>query len=313
MAFLAAVLGGLILNVMPCVFPILSLKAIGLARTGASAEAARHEALAYTAGVVSVCIALGAALIALRASGAAFGWAFQLQNPYVVGGLAVLFVALALNLAGLYELPTPAFAGRAGQVGAFATGALAAFVATPARGRSWVRHSAPRSCCPRPPRCSCSQASASGSRCRSSRSAMCRRCATDSPPRPLDGHAAPHPCCADVPYRACAALGTRASGRRERHDSGIGDHDWCSAGVAMGRHTAKRIILVPLRHGRASSQSARSLTLEPSRFSISDRQFREKVFGNIFRKTAPSLQARAACRHRPSQQTFLSDDLAGGP
>jgi thiol:disulfide interchange protein len=134
MAFLAAVLGGLILNVMPCVFPILSLKAIGLARTGASAEAARHEALAYTAGVVSVCIALGAALIALRASGAAFGWAFQLQNPYVVGGLAVLFVALALNLAGLYELPTPAFAGRAGQVGAFATGALAAFVATPCSG-----------------------------------------------------------------------------------------------------------------------------------------------------------------------------------
>ena len=115
LAFLGAVLGGLILNVMPCVFPILSLKALGLARTGTSPAAARREALAYTAGVVSVCLALGAALIALRASGAAFGWAFQLQNPVVVGALAVLFAVLAFNLAGLYELPTPAFAGRAGQ------------------------------------------------------------------------------------------------------------------------------------------------------------------------------------------------------
>lgn len=134
LAFLGAVLGGLILNVMPCVFPILSLKALGLARTGTSPAAARREALAYTAGVVSVCLALGAALIALRASGAAFGWAFQLQNPVVVGALAVLFAVLAFNLAGLYELPTPAFAGRAGHVGAFATGALAAFVATPCSG-----------------------------------------------------------------------------------------------------------------------------------------------------------------------------------
>jgi thiol:disulfide interchange protein len=134
LAFLGAVLGGLILNVMPCVFPILSLKALGLARTGTSPAAARREALAYTAGVVTVCLALGAALIALRApSGAAFGWAFQLQNPVVVA-LAVLFAALAFNLAGLYELPTPAFAGRAGHVGAFATGALAAFVATPCSG-----------------------------------------------------------------------------------------------------------------------------------------------------------------------------------
>jgi thiol:disulfide interchange protein len=133
LAFLGAVLGGLILNVMPCVFPILSLKALGLARTGTSPAAARREALAYTAGVVTVCLALGAALIALRASGAAFGWAFQLQNPVVVA-LAVLFAALAFNLAGLYELPTPAFAGRAGHVGAFATGALAAFVATPRSG-----------------------------------------------------------------------------------------------------------------------------------------------------------------------------------
>lgn len=133
-AFLGAILGGLILNVMPCVFPILSLKALSLAKTGASAAAARREALGYTAGVVTVCLALGAALLSLRAGGTAVGWAFQLQNPWIVGGLIVLFIMMGLNLAGAYELPTPSFAGRAGRLGAFATGALAAFVATPCSG-----------------------------------------------------------------------------------------------------------------------------------------------------------------------------------
>ncbi len=133
-AFGGALLGGLLLNVMPCVFPILSLKALGLARSGESERHARVEALAYTAGVVSVCLALGGTLLALRAGGASAGWAFQLQDPRVVGVLLLLVVAIALNLAGLFELPTPAFAGRGGAAGAFMTGALAAFVATPCTG-----------------------------------------------------------------------------------------------------------------------------------------------------------------------------------
>ncbi|WP_374296830.1 protein-disulfide reductase DsbD family protein [Sphingomonas sp.] len=134
LALLGAVLGGVILNVMPCVFPILSLKALSLARGGATPAAARSEALAYSAGVVLVCVGLGAALLALRAGGATMGWAFQLQDPRVIGVLLLLVAGIAFNLAGLFELPTPAFAGRSGHAGAFATGALAAFVATPCTG-----------------------------------------------------------------------------------------------------------------------------------------------------------------------------------
>lgn len=137
-AFALAVLGGLILNVMPCVFPILSLKALSLARSGTSASHARQEALAYTAGVVLVCLGLGAIILALRAGGATAGWAFQLQDPRTVAVLALLSAGIAFNLAGLFELPTPAVGNMAGPDskwgGAFATGALAAIIATPCTG-----------------------------------------------------------------------------------------------------------------------------------------------------------------------------------
>ncbi len=134
-AFAGAMLGGLILNVMPCVFPILSLKALSLARGHLDEGAARSEALAYTAGVVAVCVALGAAILALRAGGTAVGWAFQLQDPRAIVVLLLLTVALSLNLGGLFDIPTPAFVNRAGGAGgAFATGALAAFIATPCTG-----------------------------------------------------------------------------------------------------------------------------------------------------------------------------------
>jgi len=135
LAFLGAVLGGLILNVMPCVFPILSLKALSLARSGGDERAARHEALAYAGGAIAVCLALGAAILALRAGGSAVGWAFQLQDPRVVMLLLLLTVAIALNLAGVFEVPVPGFVNRTGSAsGAFVTGALAAFVATPCTG-----------------------------------------------------------------------------------------------------------------------------------------------------------------------------------
>ena len=137
-AFAGAVLGGLLLNVMPCVFPILSLKALSLARAGETERAARHEALAYTAGVVLVCAALGATLLGLRAGGASVGWAFQLQDPRVVFILLLLVTAVALNLAGLFEVPSISagsrLAAQGGTTGAFWTGALAAFVATPCTG-----------------------------------------------------------------------------------------------------------------------------------------------------------------------------------
>lgn len=132
-----ALLGGLILNIMPCVFPILSLKALSLAKSGTSEGHARAEALAYTAGVVLVVLALGGAMLGLRAAGASVGWAFQLTDARVILFLLLLVLGIALNLAGLFELMTPRFAGRlasGGSGGAFMTGALAAIIATPCTG-----------------------------------------------------------------------------------------------------------------------------------------------------------------------------------
>ena len=127
-----AILGGLILNVMPCVFPIIGLKAMSLAKAGGGERVARRDALGYTLGAVMVCVGLGAAILALRAGGSAVGWAFQLQDPRVIVVLLVLVTAIALNLAGLFELPT--VGGNLASSNSVATGALAAFVATPCTG-----------------------------------------------------------------------------------------------------------------------------------------------------------------------------------
>jgi thiol:disulfide interchange protein len=131
---LGALAGGLLLNIMPCVFPILSLKAIALARAGESEAQARAEGLAYTAGVVIACVGLGAALLALRAAGEQVGWAFQLQEPGVVVALLVLAAAITANFAGLFEVPAISVSMGGEKTGAFATGLLAAFVATPCTG-----------------------------------------------------------------------------------------------------------------------------------------------------------------------------------
>ncbi|WP_346773735.1 thioredoxin family protein [Altererythrobacter sp. BO-6] len=131
---LGALAGGLLLNIMPCVFPILSLKAISLARAGESEAQARKEGLAYTAGVVLACVALGAVMLALRAAGEQVGWAFQLQEPGVVVFLLLLAAAITANFAGLFELPSLSFTRSGEPASAFATGLLAAFVATPCTG-----------------------------------------------------------------------------------------------------------------------------------------------------------------------------------
>lgn len=131
---LAALAGGLLLNVMPCVFPILSLKAMSLARAGESDSQARSEGLAYTAGVLLACLGLGGLLLALRAAGQEVGWAFQLQEPGVVAALLLLATALTANFLGVFEFSAPGFASEGSPRGAFATGLLAAFVATPCTG-----------------------------------------------------------------------------------------------------------------------------------------------------------------------------------
>ncbi|KAB7646143.1 protein-disulfide reductase DsbD family protein [Polymorphobacter fuscus] len=137
---LAAIVGGIILNIMPCVFPILSLKALSLSKANVDAGSARRDALAYTAGIVLVCTALGGLVLLLRAAGSQVGWAFQLQDPRVITFLLLLVTAIALNLAGVFEITASTGSlgdetiRKGGALGSFATGALAAFVATPCTG-----------------------------------------------------------------------------------------------------------------------------------------------------------------------------------
>ncbi len=131
----ASLAGGLLLNIMPCVFPILSLKALALARAGGDEMSARRDALAYTAGVVFACAGLGALIMILRSAGEQVGWAFQLQEPRVVGALFLLAMAITANFLGLFQVPGMAIAGgKASTRGSFGTGLLAAFVATPCTG-----------------------------------------------------------------------------------------------------------------------------------------------------------------------------------
>ncbi len=135
-----AILGGLLLNLMPCVFPILSLKALSLAKAGESQAAARTEGLAYTVGVMLVTTLLGLAAILIARAGAGAGWAFQLQDPRVILFLLLLTFTIGLNFAGLFEVNLgtantgQSLAARPGAQGAFFTGGLAAFVATPCTG-----------------------------------------------------------------------------------------------------------------------------------------------------------------------------------
>lgn len=130
-----AFLGGAILNLMPCVFPILSLKVLGFAR---STDHDRHlHSWVYTAGVIASFVLVAAALIGLQQAGRAIGWGFQLQSPGFVIALAYLFVAMGLSLSGLVEFGGSVMnagnglASRGGLSGSFFTGVLAVVVASP--------------------------------------------------------------------------------------------------------------------------------------------------------------------------------------
>ena len=137
-AALFAFLGGLILNLMPCVLPVLSMKALALAKAAGDRVEARAEALSYGAGVVAAFLSLAVLLLVLRAGGMAVGWGFQLQQPLFVAGLALLMFAVGLNLSGLYEVSAGGLEGvgqstvaKGGALGSFLTGLLAVVVATP--------------------------------------------------------------------------------------------------------------------------------------------------------------------------------------
>ena len=136
-AILSALLGGLILNFMPCVFPVLSLKAAGLVRHGHDRGQARAEGLAFMGGVLITLLVLASVLIAARAGGAAIGWGFQLQSPVVIAALVLVMLGAALNLAGQFEIGMAlqgvgqGAGARQGLAGSALTGALAIIVATP--------------------------------------------------------------------------------------------------------------------------------------------------------------------------------------
>jgi thiol:disulfide interchange protein DsbD len=137
LALLLALLGGALLNLMPCVFPVLSLKVLGFASHASDRRQLLAGGLAYTAGVVLSFVALAALLLALRAGGEQLGWGFQLQSPAVVAVLAALFTLIGLNLAGVFELgsvlPGSLASARARHplIDSALTGVLAVAVASP--------------------------------------------------------------------------------------------------------------------------------------------------------------------------------------
>lgn len=133
-----AVLGGLLLNLMPCVFPVLAMKALSLAGlSGAARREVRRDALSYTAGVLVAFAGIAGLLLLLRRAGAAAGWGFQFQSPAFVAAMAWLLFGVGLNLSGVFEIGARLagtgqhLASRRGYVGAFFTGLLAVLVATP--------------------------------------------------------------------------------------------------------------------------------------------------------------------------------------
>ncbi|HSN78946.1 MAG TPA: thioredoxin family protein [Rhodoferax sp.] len=137
LALLGALLGGMILNLMPCVFPVLAIKVVGFARHGSNPRRQRVGGLAYSAGVVLSFVALGALMLVLRGAGEQLGWGFQLQSPAVVAALAVLFTVIGLNLAGLFEfgqfVPSRValLEAKNPSVDAFLSGILAVVIASP--------------------------------------------------------------------------------------------------------------------------------------------------------------------------------------
>lgn len=136
--FLFALLGGLILNLMPCVFPVLSLKVLHLASSSQGhIKQQRLHGVAYAAGVMLSFLALASVLLALQAGGAAIGWGFQLQKPWFVGALVFLFFVMGLSMSGVVEFGTSLMGvgsrlqEKEGYSGSFFTGVLASVVASP--------------------------------------------------------------------------------------------------------------------------------------------------------------------------------------
>ena len=138
LAMVFAFIGGLILNLMPCVFPVLSMKLLSLSRAGHDKGLAQTEALVYGAGAIISFVALALMLQVAHALGASLGWGFQLQSPFVTALLSLVMLLVALNMSGFFEIGSSlqsaagvSFDAKRPLVGAFFTGVLAVVVAAP--------------------------------------------------------------------------------------------------------------------------------------------------------------------------------------
>ena len=130
----SALIGGLLLNLMPCVFPVIGLKVLSFANAAEPATTRRRHAFAFAAGVILFLVLLAGLLLVLRMLGQSVGWGFQLQSPLFVAAMALLFVLIALNLFGVFEIGarlTTIQSGGEGSWGHFWAGAVAVLVATP--------------------------------------------------------------------------------------------------------------------------------------------------------------------------------------
>jgi thiol:disulfide interchange protein DsbD len=136
-ALLLAFVGGLILNLMPCVLPVLAIKAVGVLESGESRQHARAHALAYAAGVIATFLAIGLAILGLRGAGHAVGWGTQLQQPAIVAVLACILFGVGLSMSGVVQFGAglgnvgTSLTRRGGAAGHFFTGVLAVIVASP--------------------------------------------------------------------------------------------------------------------------------------------------------------------------------------
>lgn len=137
-AIIGALIGGLILNLMPCVFPVISIKALSIAKSAHGKRAKiKREAWLYTAGVIATFMLLAMIIVALKASGSEIGWGFQLQSPKIVAVLSLLLFVVGLNLLGVFEIGYrlqnvgSELTQKSGATGSFFTGTLAVVVATP--------------------------------------------------------------------------------------------------------------------------------------------------------------------------------------
>src|SRR5690348_5201143 len=136
-ALLLAFVGGLVLNLMPCVLPVLAIKAVGVLESGESRQRARAHALAYAAGVIATFLAIGLAILGLRSAGHAVGWGTQLQQPVIVAVLACVLFAVGLSMSGVVQFGAglgnigTGLTRRGGAAGHFFTGVLAVIVASP--------------------------------------------------------------------------------------------------------------------------------------------------------------------------------------